>query len=310
MNVDTTEPQRTSALPYVIMLGTALCFSTNIIFGRFVAPESDPFVLAFIRWLCVALILAPFALSQSRGALIKLVGDHWKLLLVLGVLGMGFSGSGVYWGLQMTTATNATLIYSVAPIVILLLERAFKDRPIANREIIGAAIAFVGVVAIVLKGSIDTLLQFQFNPGDLLIAAATLSWAGYSILFKSPSLSGMNAISLFCLIATCGALVNLPFATWSMMSGEGFPTSTTGWKALAGIVVISSLLAFTGYQYGVRRLGASIAGLFMFLMTPFGVILAVLLLGEELASYQVIAIGAVMVGVMTATFPKTLFRRR
>ncbi|MEL6922235.1 MAG: DMT family transporter, partial [Pseudomonadota bacterium] len=297
-----------SPIPYIVMLATALCFSTNIIFGRYVAPETHPFVLAFTRWLAVAAILAPFALSQSRGQIIKVVRENWPLLIALGVLGMGVSGGGVYWGLQMTTATNATLIYSVAPIVILILERIFRNRTIAGRELIGAAVAITGVAMIVLKGDLATLRAMQFNPGDLLIAAATLSWAGYSVLFKSPSLSATHAITLFCVIAAFGALANLPFAIVPLLSGSGLPGTPQAWQALGGIIVVSSLMAFTGYQFGVRRLGPSVAGLFMFLMTPFGVILAVTFLGETLATYQMIAIGAVMIGVITATFPKNLLK--
>ncbi|MEL6437376.1 MAG: DMT family transporter [Pseudomonadota bacterium] len=299
----------TSPVPYLVMLATALCFSTNIIFGRYVAPETHPFVLAFMRWAVVALILAPFALRKPSAAA-RLVRENWPLFIVLGVLGMGVSGGGVYLGLQMTTATNATLIYSVAPVLIILLERLFKGRDIAWREVIGMVVAFIGVATIVLKGDIATMFAVRFNPGDLLIAAATLSWALYSILFRSPRLAGSNAMTVFCVIAAFGALANLPFAIPALTAGEGVPQSAAGWRAVAGIVIISSLIAFSGYQFGVRQLGASIAGLFMFLMTPFGVLLAVTFLGETLARYQVIAVIAVMVGVATATFPKSLLRAR
>ncbi|MEN0000939.1 MAG: DMT family transporter [Pseudomonadota bacterium] len=299
----------TQIVPYLVMLLTALCFSTNIVFGRFVAPDTHPFVLAFARWASVTLILAPLILFGAVGRTAALLRENWKLLVVLGFLGMLISGGGVYWGLQMTTATNATLIYSVAPVIILLLERAFRGRPIALRETIGSLVAFVGIATIVLQGTLSTLFALNFNLGDLLIAAATLSWAGYSILLRSPSLNGANALNLFCVIAGFGALANLPFAIWPLSAGEGLPPTPAAWQALGGIIVISSLMAFTGYQYGVRHLGSSIAGLFMFLMTPFGVILAVIFLGERLEAYQLIAIAAVLAGVGMATFPVSLLRR-
>ncbi|MEL6817528.1 MAG: DMT family transporter [Pseudomonadota bacterium] len=291
-------------VPYLVMLGTALCFSTNIIFGRYVAPEAHPFVLAFLRWTCVALILLPFVMLARKSRVLALVRHNLLLLALLGILGMGISGGGVYWGLQMTTATNATLIYSVAPVVILVLERVFKHRPISTREIAGAVIAFVGVATIISKGSAATLMALQFNAGDILIAAATLSWACYSVLLKSERLKSVRAIELFWVIALFGAFANLPFALTSLLQPQGMPQSVSGWQALVGIVVISSLMAFTGYQYGVKRLGPSLAGMFMFLMTPFGVILAVLFLNETLETYQIAAIGAVMMGVATATVPR------
>lgn len=301
-----TSPATRDLLPYAIMLGTALCFSTNIIFGRFVAPDSHPFVLAFLRWASVALILLPTVLAGQVHSTMAFIKNNVGLLIILGILGMGVSGGGVYWGLQMTTATNATLIYSVAPALILMLERFFRGRPISWREVLGAMIAFAGVAAIITQGSLSTLRALEFNLGDILIAAATLSWASYSILLKTDRIKDIRPMALFCVIAFFGALANLPFAATSLVVGEGSPPSMAGWFALAGIIVISSLMAFSGYQFGIRKLGPSLAGMFMFLMTPFGVILAVIFLGEKLAAYQIVAIGAVMAGVATATMPKSL----
>lgn len=297
------------ALPYAVMVATPLFFSTNIIFGRFVADDTAPFVLAFLRWTAVAAILMPLALVRSRGPLMAVLTDHWRLLIVLGVLGMGICGGGVYWGLEMTSATNATLIYSVAPVLIILLERAFRGRAIKPREAAGTALAFAGVAWIVLRGDLSTLATLSFNPGDLLIALAALSWAGYSILYRSEGLGRLDNLSLFALVACFGALANLPFAALDLVHGEGLPATRQAWWATAGIVTISSLLAFSGFQYGVRALGASIAGLFMYLMTPFGVLLAVIFLGERLVGFHGVGIVLVLTGIAAATFPAALIDR-
>lgn len=300
---------RSPALPYAVMIATPLFFSTNIVFGRFVAGETAPFVLAFLRWAAVAAILMPFALARARGPIVSVLRDHWRLLIVLGVLGMGVCGGGVYWGLEMTTATNGTLIYSVAPVLIILLERAFRGRPVKPREAVGTVLAFAGVAWIVLGGDLSALATLTFNPGDLLIALAALSWAGYSILYRTEGLARLDNASLFALVACFGALANLPLAALDLARSEGLPATPEAWWATAGIVVISSLLAFSGFQYGVRALGASIAGLFMYLMTPFGVLLAVVFLGERLAGFHAIGIVLVLTGIAAATFPAALTGR-
>ena len=302
--------ERPDALAYGVMLATSLFFSTNIIFGRYVVADTAPFVLATIRWATVAAILLPFAIARSGSAMGGLLRQQWPLLAMLGVFGMGICGGGVYLGLSKTTATNATLIYSVAPVLIILLEALFKGRKTGAREIIGAALAFAGVTWIVLRGDLARLAAFQFNTGDLLIAAAALSWAIYSILYRSKAVSGLDNMSLFALVAVFGALANLPFAALDLMGGTGLPPTANAWKATAGIVLISSLMAFLGYQYSVRRLGPSVAGLFMYLMTPWGVLMAVLFLGERLSGFQAVGIALVMGGVILATLPASLFARR
>lgn len=296
-------------LPVLVMIAAPAFFSTNLIFGRYVAPETDPFILAFIRWACVAIILLPFAVKSGGAQMMQLMRSQWPFFLFLSFLGMGISGSGVYLGLKSTTATNATLIYSTAPILIILLERLFAARRSKPREGLGIIVAFAGVVIIVAKGSMDTIAQFAFNPGDLLIALAALSWAGYSILYRSSRLSALSSVTLFGIIAIFGALINLPVAAYAFYTGADLPHSPSAWSAVAGIILISSLIAFSAYQYGVRRLGASIAGLFMYLMTPYGVLMAVLFLGEELQPFHIIGIICVMVGVTVATFPKSVLEK-
>lgn len=295
--------------PYLVMLIGPAFFSTNLIFGRFVAPETDPFVLAFIRWTTVAIILLPFALHSNAKAMLEIMRKQWPLFLLLAFLGMGISGSGVYLGLQFTTASNATLIYSITPILIILIERVSLGRQSNMREAIGIILALLGVAIIVLKGNLSTLLQLDLNPGDLLIALAALSWAGYSILYRSERVSGLSSLVLFAIIALFGSAVNLPMAAYAVFHGAGMPGTASAWIAIAGIVLVSSLIAFSAFQYGVRALGASTAGLFMYLMTPYGVLMAVLFLGERLLAFHYIGILLVMGGVIIATLPKSVWKR-
>lgn len=291
--------------PIIVILLAPAFFSTNLVFGRYVAPQTDPFMLAFLRWSLVAVILLPFALRNDAAEVMGLIRRQWPFFVLIAFFGMGISGSGVYLGLQHTTATNATLIYSITPILIILIERALLGRQSSMREGLGIVLALLGVAIIVLKGQLGTLFALDFNPGDLLIALAAMSWAGYSIMYRSERVSHLSSIVLFAMIALFGALVNLPVAGYALWQGASLPVSADAWMAIAGIVIISSLLAFSSYQFGVRRLGASTAGLFMYLMTPYGVLMAVVFLQERMQSFHYLGICLVMGGVMIATLPKS-----
>lgn len=297
-----------SPLPYLVMLVAPLFFSTNLIFGRYVTGEVTPFLLATIRWASVAAILSPL-LYLHRDAVLPVLRAEWKRLAVLGFLGMGICGGGIYLALKYTTATNGTLIYTTSPVLIILLERLFLGRRSHFREMAGTLIAFAGVAVIVLRGSIETALSLSFNIGDLLVFAGAISWAGYSILYRSEPLRRVGNMPLFALVAIFGALSNLPIALWELAQGDALPTQAHSWAAIAGIVLIASLLAFSTFQYGIRVLGASIAGVFMYLLPPYGVGLAILFLGEEFHTYHAAGIALVMAGVITATFPAKLLGR-
>lgn len=293
----------------LVMTVAPLFFSSNLIFGRYVTGDVAPFLLAFLRWSAVALLLLP-ALLAARCEATELLRRHWGLLSVLGFLGMGICGGGIYLALRHTTATNATLIYTTSPVLILLLERVFAGRRSSKREIVGTAVAFFGVATIVLRGSLENAIALAFNGGDLLVLLAAASWAGYSILYRSEPLREIGNLPLFGLVAIFGALANLPIAAWKVASGSALPQSPESWAAIAGIILISSLLAFSTYQFGVRRLGAAVAGVFMYLLPPYGVLMAILFLGEAFEPFHVAGIALVTVGVMTATFPRRQLDRK
>lgn len=296
------QARRGSPLAWSIMLVAPLFFSSNLIFGRGVIEEVSPFSLAFIRWAAVAIALSPF-IYASRVEIRTAFREDARLLFLLSFLGMWICGGGVYLGLQWTTATNGTLIYTTSPVIILVLEALFGGRRIGTREAIGSAIAFLGVAMIVLRGSPAALLSLDFNIGDLIFVAAATAWAIYSIRYRSPRLQRIPTPALLGLLAALGALLLVPASLLEALTAPRLPASASAWAGIAGIVVFASLLAFSCFQYGIRQLGAPLAGVFMYLLPPYGVLLAVVVLGETLQSYHLAGIALVVGGVVLATMP-------
>jgi len=304
-----TEPtQSRTGLAVLVMIATPLFFSTNLLFGRAVIGDIAPFTLALIRWGLVAALLSPFLIRERR-TVAGIVRGNARLVGLLAFLGMVICGGGVYVALTYTTATNGTLIYTTSSIFIILFEAAFLGRRIGWREGFGSAIAFVGVAAIVLRGDLSALARLDFNWGDLIFVVAAIAWAVYSILYRAPALSKASNLALFALVALIAALMLLPLAAAEFAYGATLPGSARSWGAIGGIVVFASLLAFSGFQYGIRVLGASLAGIFMYLMPPFAVTMAVIFLGEAFQTFHAVGIALVMGGVILATFPAGKLKR-
>ena len=155
-----------------------------------------------------------------------------------------------------------------------------------------------------LNGDFSRLSGSSFNRGDLMFIGAALSWVGYSVLLKGRRTAGLPVPALFAIVTLSGALLLAPFALWEFLSGASMPQTMTAWGGIAGIVVFSSLLAFSGYQYGVATLGASTTSIFMYLLPPYGVGLAVTILGEPFQTYHAIGIITVLAGLVLATAPR------
>ena len=159
-----------------------------------------------------------------------------------------------------------------------------------------------------LRGQPVTILDLAFNAGDLIIVAAAVCWAVYSLMLRAPRFSAMSNLSLLSLIAGAGSLLLLPFAVAEFATGQPMPATALAWRSIAGIVAFSSLLAFLGFQVGIRGLGAPTASVFMYLMPAYGVMMAVWFLGETFEGFHAIGIVLVMGGVILATLPAGLLR--
>ncbi|MDH4439472.1 MAG: DMT family transporter [Rhizobium sp.] len=297
---DTPAPR---LLDWALFLLTPVFFSSNLIFGRGITGEMGPFTTAMIRWVGSALIMSPIV-WHHREVCFAFVRRHTLLWLLLGILGMGICGGGVYWALTLTTASNATLIYTTSSLFIILFEWMFVGRRISLRELLGMLIAFAGVAAIVLKGDLAAILHLRFNLGDLAILAAAIAFAVYSILLRRPGIRAMPPLPLFGLLAFAGAIVLIPAGVIEILAGGLLPDTPKDFAMLGGIILFASLAAFYCFQHSVQVFGPGIAGMTLYLMPPMSILMAVLFLGETFERYHAVGIVAVTAGLALATAPK------
>jgi drug/metabolite transporter (DMT)-like permease len=274
-----------------------LFFSTNVVIGRFVAHDVAPWTLAFLRWTAAFLILLPFAAPAIRASIARIWLERRQIAL-LGFLGMFICGGVVYLAVHHTTAANATLIYTASNVMILIFEWLFRGRRIGWREIVGTLLAVAGV-AVVALGSEGWRLSL--NPGDALIVVAATAWAIYSVLLKRPSLTKIPGPALFGAIMAAGAAMLTPMMLWEVSIGPAFPQTPIAWVAVMAVALIPSVGAYSGYQYGVRRFGPTTMAMSSYLWTPYGLLLAVIFLGETLRLYHAIGLALILPGVVLAT---------
>lgn len=288
------------SLDWLIFALVPIFFSSNLIFGRGVTGEIGPFITAFIRWAGSTLVMLP-VLYVHRSTARKFIRQHAWLWLWLGFLSIVICGGLVYWGLILTTASNATLIYTTSPLFIILFEWQFSGRKISSRELLGMLLAFAGVVAIVLRGDIGALTHMAFNLGDLSMLVAAIAFAVYSILLRRPAARAVPPLPLFGLVALSGSLLMLPLATLEFFHGGLFPSSATAWSKMAGIILFASLAAFFCFQHTVRIFGPVTAGVTLYMMPPVSIVMAVVFLGESFEYYHAIGIILVLGGIVLAT---------
>lgn len=284
--------------PYLLLSFTALFWSGNAIIGRAVIDRGMPPIgLSFWRWFLALLILLPFTAGHLRRDWPEL-RRSWRILLVLGSLGGASFNLCLYIGLQTTQAINAGLLQAFIPVTILLLAiPVLRERP-SLRQIVGMFVAFAGVIAILFKGDLQKLMQLVFARGDLWIFLGVLLNAGYSIGLKwRPNVHPLSLV-----VATFGisSLLLLPLYLVETLGGRPVPMTEVGIGSIVYVAVFPAILAYLCYNRGIELLGASRAGVAIYLVPMMVSLLAVVLLGEPFRLYHAAGMALILGGVAFA----------
>ena len=288
-------PASPGASPYLLLTLPPLFWASNWIIGRALHSEIPPMAMTFFRWLFAILILAPFAWPHLRRDW-PVIRAHWKTMVLLGAIGVGTHNGLSYLGLNFTTATNGVILNSFIPVMIITISWIFLHEKLTPLQVVGVMVSLAGVLTVLSRGSIDTLLGFRLNIGDLFIIASMAMWAVYTIGLRWRP-AGINMLSFLLVVAVIGDLCVLPLWLGELALGRRILWSWTHLAALVAVGLFSSVLAYILWNRGVEAVGANVAGLFVHLMPVFGVLLAWLFLGERLAPFHVAGIALILAGI-------------
>jgi drug/metabolite transporter (DMT)-like permease len=278
------------------MLGIVmLLWAGNSVIGRAVRGDIPPFTLALVRWSGALLLLLPFALRTLFAERARIL-SAWKIILILGLTGVGAFNALLYAGLRHTPATNALLLQAGIPALVLLFDRLlFGTRP-AWLQVAGVTLSTLGVVFIVFEGDPAAAAQMQFGTGDLLVLSAVVAWAIYTALLRlRPDIAPLSFLAVTFLI---GVLAMAPLAALEWYEGERIACSPGVLGAFAYVAVLPSLVAYILFNAAVAQIGPIRAGQTITLMPLFGAILSAALLGETLAPYHFAGMALILAGIV------------
>ena len=292
-------PRSRFASPYFLLSCTVLFWSINWVIGRAVVGMVPPVALAFWRWTLAVLFMLPFAWPHLRSDW-RRIRTHWRPILLLAVLGTGYHNLLSYLGLQYTTATNGVMLNSSIPVFILAIGWLFFGHRITLLQLAGLAISLCGVLAILARGQLAVLAAFQLNFGDLILLAAMVQWALYTLALKWRP-GGIHPLAFLFTCAVIGVIAMSPAYAVELAMGRRIVWS---WGVAGALFYVGLFPSFIGYIFwnrGVHEVGPGVAGLFVHLMPVFGSVLAWIFLDERLYAFHLAGIALILSGIFLTT---------
>jgi drug/metabolite transporter (DMT)-like permease len=283
-----------SGRAYLLLTLTALCWAGNAILGRLAVGEVSPMALVTLRWLGALALLVLFGRAQVRRDW-PAIRARLPFVSAMGSVGFTAFNALFYVAAHSTTAVNIGIIQGSIPVFVLIGAFVVYGSRVTRLQVAGVLVTMLGVAIVASGGALARLATFTLNFGDVLMIAACLLYAGYTLgLSRRPLVSPM---ALFTVIAGAAFVTSLPLALAEAALGQFQWPTATGWIIVALVALFPSFLAQICFIQGVSLIGPGRAGVFVNLVPVFASILALLVLREPFEPFHGAALALVLGGI-------------
>ena len=285
-------------MPHLALLATNLFFGINLSAVKYLINNGfvKAFGLNFIRIGITSILL--WILYLIYPSEIRIQRKDIPRFVMCSVTGIVINQLLFIKGLSLTFSIHAALLMLITPILITVIAAWVLKEKINQNKLIGLFLGIAGASILIGARSYsntatDVLL------GDTLIIINAVSYTVYFILVK-PLMAYYKPTDVIRIIFTIGLILAFPFCWSEFQETKWELFSSTEWIVLGLVVIGGTFLAYLCNIYGIKKLGASIAGAYIYSQPAFGTIIAVIFLKEKIELYKIIAAVFIFTGVYLA----------
>ena len=288
----------TKTKAHLALVATNIFFAINfttvkyLISGGFIKP----FGLNLIRVAVTAFLLWVLYFFNSNKTRIK--KKDYKRFLLCALTGIAINQLAFIKGLSLTYSIHASLLLLITPILITFIAAWVLKERLTNNKLWGLTLGIAGAMVLILakdrSGNPGNVLI-----GDLLIILNSVFYTFYFVLVK-PLMLEYNPVAVLRNVFTVGLFMIFPFCWVEFTQIPWTSYSAMEYLNLSLIVVPGTFLAYLFNIYGIKNLGASIAGNYIYTQPFFAAGLAIGFLGEDLSAYKILAGILIFSGVYIA----------
>lgn len=264
---------------------------------KLVQDQVGAFSTVFIPMLIAALFMFPFVYKDIKHNKNRKWADL-KIFLLLALVGQFPAQVLMTIGTQQSTASNGSIISLTLPVISALLAVVLLKEKMNGLRWLSFFIAIIGVSLCSLKDILGVDANTQYMMGNLLIFAGILGSGFYNTVCKKIA-NDYTEMEMLFFTYIFMVLLLFPFVWYY----EGniiaqFPSFTNNtWIGLILLTVFHNFLSMILFFKALKNLEAIQVALSNFLITFFGLPIAVFFLGEKLSLLSIV--GGVLVLLST-----------
>lgn len=250
------------------------------------------FGLIFWQLVIAAVVLG--AVTKLRGKSLPFKARHLQLYLVIALVGTLMPNTASYKAIQHLPSGVVSVLLSLVPMFAFPVALLFGVDRFSWLRLLGLCFGLLGVLLIIgPEASLPERAMLIFIP--LALVAPVFYGLEGNIVAKWGT-AGLDPIQVLYGASLMGAFIAFPLAVLSGQWIDPRPPYGVPDYALALSSVIHAIV-YTTYVWLVGRTGPTFAVQVAYLVTGFGVIWAMLVLGESYSGYLWLAMGMMFVGI-------------
>ncbi len=267
---------------------SAAAFASLFVFGRYAYADGvDIYTFLVFRFGISAIMMGTIMLLR-REAFPK----GKTLLMLIGMGAIGYVGQSFSYltAIRYASAGLVALLLYLYPIFVAILSSIFLHEKITPYVVIALAVALAGTALTVSP-------EGGQLPGILLALFAASIYSVY-IIVGSQVIHQVSPWQSSTVIFASAALV---YGTITIFSGPHLPATAAGWQAIAGVIVIATVIPVITFLAGIRIIGPTNASMLSTIEPVVTVILAAFLFKEKLSPITLFGGALILIAVIMIT---------
>ncbi len=282
----------------LLVFGANLLWGTSATLARYLFRDQEVavFTVVELRLMLSALILGGILAVRRPGSL-RIAPKDWGYFLSLGVIGLAAVQGSYYYAISVLGVGLGILLQYIAPTLIVVYEWVRGTKP-SPRMMAALVVATGGIVFLV--GDKHPLAAHA-SALDWVVGFSTAFFFAYFIL---RSKRGLHRYPPETVLFYSSLIAGLAWAVveppWKII-GDGHDATT--WGLFFLLAIFSTLVPFSLFYAGLKRMAAARVGVIATLEPVVAVVSSSLFLGEGLKPLQTVGAGMVLTASVLARSP-------
>ena len=254
----------------------ALIYAANYSLSKDVMPKyMGPFGIVTLRIVGAALffgIIKYFVAPQD-----KIIGRADNLrVIICGVLGIGVNQLLFFSGLNLTSPISASLLQTIAPIVVVIASALLLSERITLPRVLGIGVGMVGAGLLILGRNSQAAVYPQAPLGNLFILANATVFGIYLVL-SAPLMRKYHAFTVLARVFLVGAFIAVPVGWRDAVEANYALFPLYIWLEIGYMVVFLTILAYLLNNWALKYASPALLGVYIYPQPVLAVLIAVAL---------------------------------